>query len=102
MGAAVLSSVGLESKLAARPGELSGGQQQRVAIARALINEPSVILADEPTGNLDALLARELADLLFEYRAEKGLALVLVTHDRELSARCDRFLHLEKGLLRSP
>ena len=98
----LLGRLGLAERIEHRPDELSGGEQQRVAVARALIGEPRIILADEPTGNLDEKTGRELADLLFEYRAEKGLAMVLVTHDRELAARCDRFLRLEDGLLQSP
>ena len=97
----LLGRMGLAERVEHRPDELSGGEQQRVAVARALVGEPRVILADEPTGNLDENTGRDLADLLFEYRAEKGLAMVLVTHDRELAARCDSFLRLEEGLLQA-
>ena len=96
MGAAVLSSVGLESKLAARPGELSGGQQQRVAIARALINEPSVILADEPTGNLDRQSGREILDI-FKKLNRDGRTVIMVTHDPEVAAEAERVVVIEDG-----
>mgnify|MGYP001813540199 CR=1 FL=1 len=95
----LLETLGMGSRAEHRPDELSGGEQQRVAVARALVHDPRLILADEPTGNLDEVTGRELADLLFRYRAEEGLALVLVTHDAELAARCDRTLRLEEGIL---
>jgi lipoprotein-releasing system ATP-binding protein len=96
---AVLGTVGLTHREGHRPGQLSGGEQQRVAVARALINEPALLLADEPSGNLDEKTGRELHDLLFRLREEKGLSMVLVTHNLELAARADRILRLEDGSL---
>jgi lipoprotein-releasing system ATP-binding protein len=94
---ALLASVGLSHREGHRPGQLSGGEQQRVAVARALINNPAILLADEPSGNLDERTGRELHELLFRLRTEKGLAMVLVTHNLELAARADRILRLEEG-----
>ena len=94
--AAVLSSVGLGSKLSARPGELSGGEQQRVAIARALINHPSVILADEPTGNLDRQSGREILDI-FKGLNQEGRTVIMVTHDPEVAAEAERAVFIEDG-----
>ena len=95
----VLKMVGLHHKLTAFPLELSGGEQQRVAIARALINEPAILLADEPTGNLDPDLAREIMDLFKEINA-RGTTIVIATHDRELITRMGRRVaHLERGRL---
>jgi len=96
---ALLSAVGLSHRVSNRPGQLSGGEQQRVAVARALMNHPALLLADEPSGNLDEKTGRELHDLLFQLRAEKGLAMVLVTHNLELASRADRILRLEEGTL---
>jgi lipoprotein-releasing system ATP-binding protein len=96
---AVLGTVGLTHREGHRPGQLSGGEQQRVAVARALINEPALLLADEPSGNLDEKTGRELHDLLFRLREEKGLSMVLVTHNLELAARAGRILRLEDGSL---
>ena len=95
----VLSWVGLGHRLDHRPRQLSGGEQQRVAVARALANEPAVLLADEPSGNLDEATSTELHDLLFRLRGEHGLSMVIVTHDRVLAERCDRTLTLSDGLL---
>ena len=95
----LLERVGLGHRLGHKPGKLSGGEKQRVAIACALMGEPEVLLADEPTGNLDAATAREIEDLLFDLAAERELAMVLVTHERALAERCSRALALEDGRL---
>ncbi len=95
----LLERVGLSSRADHRPGELSGGEQQRVAVARALVSSPRLILADEPTGNLDAATGQEVAEMLFDLCREHGAGLVLVTHDRELAARTDRSLELVSGSL---
>lgn len=95
----LLRAVGLAERLDHRPSQLSGGEQQRVAVARALSNEPSVLLADEPSGNLDGPTSEELHDLLFRLREERNLSMVLVTHNVELAARTDRVLRLAGGLL---
>jgi putative ABC transport system ATP-binding protein len=96
---AVLDAVGLGDRASHLPSELSGGQLQRSAIARALVSEPDVVLADEPTGNLDATTASEVLDLLVSQVRERDVALVLVTHDSSAAARADRTLHLVDGLL---
>jgi len=93
----VLAQVGLGERLSHYPAQLSGGEQQRVAIARALAVEPSILIADEPTGNLDGATGREIADLLLAAVAERGTTLVLVTHDVELAARCDRTVRIAGG-----
>jgi len=95
----LLDRVGLDHRLGHKPAKLSGGEKQRVAIARALMGAPEVLLADEPTGNLDAATARDIEDLLFELAAERALAMVLVTHEEGLAARCSRVLTLEGGRL---
>ena len=95
----LLTAVGLEHRLGHMPWQLSGGEQQRVAVARALVNEPLVLLADEPSGNLDHHSSGRLHDLLFDLREAHDLAMVLVTHNLELAARADRTLHLEDGRL---
>ena len=97
----LLGEVGLEGRLQHRPWQLSGGEQQRVAVARALVNDPAVVLADEPSGNLDDRTSEALHDLLFRLREEWNLSLVLVTHNRELAARTDRALLLNEGRLDS-
>jgi putative ABC transport system ATP-binding protein len=94
-----LAAVGLAQRLHHYPAELSGGEQQRVALARALAPDPALIVADEPTGNLDEATGREIIELLFRGHREHGTTLVLVTHDTELAARCDRVVHLHSGRL---
>ena len=96
---ALLERVGLENRLAHKPHELSGGERQRVAICRALINKPGVILADEPTGNLDAETASLVINLMLETSIENNVTLVAVTHDQKLSRRFDRSFSLENGCL---
>ncbi len=96
----LLDAVGLGKRLTHTPRELSGGEQQRVAVARALANRPVVVLADEPSGNLDTNTSKQLHDLFFRIRAEQGVALVVATHNRELADRADRLLQMEEGRLR--
>jgi lipoprotein-releasing system ATP-binding protein len=93
----LLAAVGLEGRLDHRPGQLSGGEQQRVAIARALANRPSVLLADEPTGNLDPRTAADVFAVLMTRVRDGGLAALVATHNLELSRRMDRVLRLEEG-----
>ena len=95
----LLDRVGLSSRASHTPIELSGGEQQRVAIARALMNEPRLILADEPTGNLDRSTGAQLLDLLFGIVRDNGRAMVIVTHDPAVAERCDRRLRLQDGVL---
>ena len=94
-----LRRVGLGDRLAHYPAQLSGGEQQRVAIARALVAEPAIVIADEPTGNLDRETGRAVADLLFGAAAERGATLVLVTHDETFASRCDRIVRMNGGLI---
>ncbi|WP_456307613.1 ABC transporter ATP-binding protein [Rhodopila globiformis] len=94
---AALDAVGLGHRLTHLPGQLSGGEQQRVALARAFAPEPALLLADEPTGNLDHATGQAVIDLLFELRRRTGTTLLLITHDRDLAARCDRQVHLSDG-----
>ncbi|HEV7417497.1 MAG TPA: ABC transporter ATP-binding protein [Tianweitania sediminis] len=92
-----LAAVGLDHRLTHYPGELSGGEQQRVAIARALAPDPKILIADEPTGNLDQATGRQIADLLFAKARERGMTLMLVTHDPSLAARCSRQIAMRSG-----
>ncbi len=96
-GRELLNAVGLGERLEHRPAELSGGEQQRVAIARALMNRPSLILADEPTGNLDDKTGETILDLLWQMRADTGATLVMVTHDQHVAKRGERILEIADG-----
>ena len=95
----VLGKVGLAGRTGHYPRQLSGGEQQRVAIARAFVTSPTVLFADEPTGNLDTTTGARVVQLLFDLNAASGTTLVLVTHDRELAARCDRMIEIDAGRL---
>ena len=95
--ASELAAVGLGDRLTHYPAQLSGGEQQRVAIARAMVSRPGLTFADEPTGNLDGVTSRRVADLLFERRAATGATLVIITHDPALAARCDRIVEMADG-----
>ena len=95
---AMLGDLGLSGRTGHKPSELSGGEQQRVAIARALINHPSVVFADEPSGNLDSLTKKDLHNLFFSLRDRLGQTFVIVTHDPELASMCDRSLFMRDGL----
>ena len=93
----LLEEMGLEDRADHKPSELSGGEQQRVAIARALVNSPAVLFADEPTGNLDSATKQEIHKVLFDLRDKLGQTIVIVTHDPELAALCDRSLNMKDG-----
>ena len=94
-----LVEVGLGDRISHRPNELSGGQQQRVAIARALVNEPAIIMADEPTGNLDSKSGDEIMELLMKLNQEKGTTLIIVTHDPEIAEQTQRIIHIRDGVV---
>ena len=97
----LLEAVGLTDRKSHRPRQLSGGEQQRVAVARALANDPSVVLADEPSGNLDTATGRRLHDLLFHLNQTMGVTFLIATHNRELAQQCDRELEIVQGRIRS-
>ena len=99
LAARLLRRAGLGDRLGHKPGELSGGEQQRVAVARALANHPLVILADEPTGNLDTDTSEQVQDFLFALKDRYGVALVVVTHNRRLASKAERVLRLNQGVL---
>ena len=95
----VLSQVGLEDKANNRAADLSGGQKQRACMARALVNDPAVIFADEPTGNLDSATGKKIEEMLFNLNKEKNITLIIVTHDPDLAKKCQRQLHIVDGIL---
>lgn len=94
-----LEAVELSDKANNKANDLSGGQKQRVCIARAIVNQPEIIFADEPTGNLDSTTGEKIEELLFNLNQNKGITLIIVTHDPELAARCDRQIHIKDGQL---
>ena len=96
----ILRLLGIKDRMHHRPAELSGGEQQRVAIARALVNRPAILLADEPTGNLDRATAARIADLLLELQAQEQMMLIVVTHSQRLARRMARQLELDEGKLK--
>jgi putative ABC transport system ATP-binding protein len=99
LGIAALQRVGLGERLHNKPNQLSGGQQQRVAVARAIINNPNLLLADEPTGALDSRTTKEVLDLFDELHREQGMTILLVTHEHDVAARAERIVHFHDGRL---
>jgi len=100
-GLEVLEDVELKDKANNKANDLSGGQKQRVVVARALINNPKIIFADEPTGNLDSATGAKIEQLLFDLNKKKGITLIIVTHDPDLATRCDRQIHIKDGIMQS-
>lgn len=99
--AQALRAVELSDKIKSKAKNLSGGQKQRLAIARAIANEPSILFADEPTGNLDTVTGKKIEDLLFSYNQDKGVTLIIVTHDPDLAGRCDILVNIKDGKIES-
>lgn len=95
----LLDKVGLKDRITHYPTQLSGGEQQRVGLARAFIHKPDILFADEPTGNLDGDTGAQIEDLLFDLNREEGTTLIIVTHDRELAAKCNRIIELKSGVI---